>query len=536
VKSWKRRAARWLFAAAVALFTLSETAAHAEPAPEIEPETFDQGFYLDSRGARVPFEPMYERWFGSSRYTLSPVRTVLENIALLGMEASLYWVNWRSSTVDWQYPDLAAKLSSREAFRFDDNLLTTNYVFHPFAGTTHYVVTRANGFGVLGGFAGAVGSSAVYELVLEWKEVVSMNDLVVTPFGGMAMGEFFYQLGNYLNSEPPSGRSHAGVGEALHQSVKATVGLPRDLHNAIDTPRPPPSVPRDNLGLSSAYWHRFRVLAAVESLSNHRGLFGPLVGWDGSFELAALPGFLRVGQFERGFSNGNFTSFNVRLAFAGEAHDSELSFDSHLFGHYQQDFRATAHGKRGYANEAALGVGLDYLTRTANGQSDAYGVVHLLRPTERVWVTLGPLLLNFNLDLAADFAGVHSIAYETYVEPYSPEGSKSSLLRHGYAHSWGFSGGTGAALQADGLELGARARWGRYESIEGAERYEEDVTREPHGSETLLKVAAYLRVEPARSLFSGKVELARDLRFSSLGALDEQRSENRFLTALGLRF
>jgi hypothetical protein len=352
----------------------------------------------------------------------------------------------------------------------------------------------------------------------------------------MAMGEFFYQLGNYLNSEPPSGRSHAGVGEALHQSVKATVGLPRDLHNALDTPGSPPSVPRDNLGLSSAYWHRFRVLGAVETLSNHRGPFGPLLGWDGSFELAAMPGFLRVGQFERAFSNGNFSSFNVRLAFAGGAHDSELSFDSHLFGHYQQDFQAAADGKRGYANEAALGVGLDYLTRSARGQNDAYGVVHLLRSTERVWFALGPLLLNFNLDLAVDFASLHSIAYESYVEPYSPKGSKSSLLRHGYAHSWGFSGGMAAALQMGGLELGARARWGRYESIEGAERYEEDVTRAPHGTETLLGIAAYLRVEPAGSPFSGKVELARDLRFSSLGALDEQQSDNRFLTALGLRF
>ncbi len=496
----------------------------------------ERGFFIDQRGRRVAFEPLYEGWFGAQRYELYPLRAILENIGLLGVEVALYWSDPSSNFVDWQFPDLGSKLTSREAFRFDDNLLRTNYVYHPFAGTIHYVTTRANGFGVLPSFAAAAGSSAIYELLLEWKELVSLNDLVVTPFGGTAMGEFFYQLGNYINSEPVDAESHSGVGEVLHEGVEATLGLPRDLHDAIDSPRPPPSVPKDNLGLSSAYFHRFRALAALESIDTPSGPAGPLLGWDLDFALAAMPGFLRVGKFKRSFSNGNFTSFQGRLLFARGAHDSELLFDSHLFGRYEQDVRAAADGKSGYANEVALAVGLDYFTTAARHRGDAYGIVHLLKPTERLWLELGPAQLHFATEAAIDFAAVHSIAYETYAQVYGEEGTKSSLQRHGYAHAWGFSGGALATLAYGGLELGARARFGHYESLEGADRTQEEVTQEMHGTEDILRVSSYLRAEPTRSPFAGKLELAVDSRRSSLREIIGKRRDVRFLTAFGLRF
>lgn len=535
-----RGAGRWLsVAAGLAALSLLAAPASAEPGRGGAPQAFAaHGYYLDPRGARVAFEPMYEGWFGPERYPFSPLRAALENVGLLGVELGVYWSDFSSSVVDWQFSDLSSKLTSREAFRFDDNLLTTNYVFHPFAGTTHYVVTRSNGFPVWGGLAVAAASSAIYEFVLEWKELVSLNDLVVTPIGGTAMGEFFYQLGNYLNSEPPAAHRHAGVGEVLHQSAKSTLGLPRGVHDALDRPEPSPWAARDNLGLSSAYFHSFRVLAAQQSIQDRNGLVGRVFGADASFELAAMPGFQRVGQFQRWFSTGNFTSCKVRLFLEPGAHlhDTELAFDSHLLGHYQQDLRAAPGGKRGYANELALGMGLDYVTQGWPGSNDAYGVVHVLRPVERAWLALGPALLSFGLDAAADFASVHSIAYETYAARYGELGTKSSLIRHGYAHGLGLSTGVAAALEVTPFELGARGQYAHYESLDGAERYQETVTQQPHGSETVTRFAAYLRAEPAGSTFSGKLELLRNARRSALGRIVEERSTTRFVTAIGARF
>jgi hypothetical protein len=536
-KTRRGRLGRLLLAVAFGSLWLGATTARADPRRGAPPDAFvDQGYYLDPRGVRVAFEPMYTGWFGAQRYGLHPVRALIENVGLLGIEVGVYWSDFSSSVVDWQFPDLGTKLTSNEAFRFDDNLLTTNYVFHPFAGTSHYAVTRSNGFGVWGGFAAAAGSSAIYELLLEWKELVSLNDLVVTPIGGTAMGEFFYQLGNYINSEPPAGQSHAGVAEALHQGTKTTLGLPRDVHDLLDRPSPPPSAARDNLGLSSAYWHRFRVYAAQEGVDDGRGPVRRLLGADATLELAAMPGFLRAGQFARAFSNGNFTSCTARILLDRNAHDTELAFDSHLLGHYQQDIRDTASGRRGYANELAFSMKLDYVTQSWGGRSDSYGIVHVLRPVERAWLALGPAEVHFGADISADFASIYSIAYESYTARYGEPGTKSSLKRHGYAHGFGFSGAGVAAFKLSGFELGARGEYGHYESLDGVERFQEQVTSQPHGSETLVRVLAYLRAEPEGSSFSGKLELLRDLRVSRLGEFEEQRDTVRFATAVGARF
>ena len=48
------------------------------------------------------------------------------------------------------------------------------------------------------------------------------------------MGEFFFQLGNYINSEPPSAASHSGVGEVLHQGAEAAAEFQKFLdHRGI---------------------------------------------------------------------------------------------------------------------------------------------------------------------------------------------------------------------------------------------------------------------------------------------------------------
>jgi hypothetical protein len=278
------------------------------------------------------------------------------------------------------------------------------------------------------------------------------------------------------------------------------------------------------------------VLAAQEGIEQRQGPVRRLLGADASFELAAMPGFQRIGRFERGFSNGNFTWCTARILLDRDAHDTELAFDSHLFGHYQQDLQATASGKRGYANELAFGMGLDYVTQSWLGANDAYGIVHVLRPVERAWLALGPAEAHFSVGLAADFASIHAIAYETYAERYGELGTKSSLKRHGYAHALGISGGGVAAFKAFGFELDARGEYGHYESLDGAERFQEEVTDQPHGSETLVRVAASLRFEPESTTLSAKLELRRDLHASWLGGIEEQRENTRFSSGLGVRF
>jgi hypothetical protein len=502
-------------------------------------EPLETDYYSDPTGKRGAFTPTYQRWFGSERQPTRFWRAMLENVAVSGLELAIYWYDWDSSVVDWQFPDLSTKLTSREAFRLDDNLLQTNYIFHSFAGGTHYVVSRSNGFGVLGAFATTAASSALYELVLEWKEVVSFNDLIVTPFGGMALGEFFHQLGNYLNSQPPQ-VDHAGLETLAHETSLIVVAGPNQLHDALDDEKPPPPVYADNLGLSSAYYHRFRVLLGRDLLEDDRGRTGAAFSADGKFELAAMPGFLRAGKFSLWYSNGNFTSLDARLAYGLGADQSarnvELTFDSHLCGWYEQDLEATPDGRRGQAHEIAVASGLQYAERWLLGRNDEYGIIHLPHPLQRAWFALGPVMVRLGVDVSPDFGSLHSAAYETYASRYGREGTKSSLLRHGYFHGWGLSAGASAALIAGGFELGVDARYGRYESIDGLERVQEEVTREPHGREALAELQAHLAFEPRGAPVATQIEAVQTVRNSALESIETQRITRRLTFGLGMHF
>jgi hypothetical protein len=505
-------------------------------------EPLEDDYYTDPTGKRAAFTPVYEGWFGSDRYPTRYWRAAWENLAVSGLELAIYWYDWDSIVVDWQFPDVGTKLTSREAFRLDDNLLQTNYLFHSFAGGTHYVVSRTNGFGVLGAWATTAASSALYELVLEWKEIVSFNDLITTPFGGMAMGEFFHQLGNYLNSQPPQ-VDHVGLETVAHETSLILVAGPNQLHDALDDEKPPPPVYADNLGLSSAYHHRFRVLLGRDLIEDDRGRSGAVFSTDGKFELAAMPGFQRAGKFSLWYTNGNFTSFDARLAYGlgapgygGSARNVELTFDSHLVGWYEQDFEPTADGLRGQAHEVAVATGLRYAERWLLGRNDHYGIVHLPHPVQRTWIALGPAKVRLGVEVSPDFGSLYSAAFETYAFRYGREGTKSSLKRHGYFHGWGLSAGASAALIAGGFELGADARYGRYESIDGVERVQEEVTREPHGREAVTELEAHLAFEPRGVAVATQIELSQSIRSSALAAIETLRFTRRLTFGLGAHF
>jgi hypothetical protein len=521
-------------AAVLALLMAMSLPAYGEPRAATPAE-----LYVDRTGKVVPFHPVYESWFGSDRYQPNYGRAAVENALMMALEVAIYWYDPAINVVDWQFPDLDSKLSSSEAVRFDDNLLRTNYVFHPIAGSSHYLLTRVNGFGIPGSFAVAAGSSAAYELLFEWRELVSVNDLIVTPFGGMAMGEFVHQLNNYLNSEAPSVRTELreSPGSVVRGAAANTLGIFRRAHDELDHPAAPRRVPRDNLGLSSAYGHEFRIRVEQSAVENGHRRSGELYAFASELELQAMPGFLRPGRFSRWYANGNFTSFDLRVGFNGASRENEMVFDSHLAGWYSQAIRRSSAGLRGHAFESGVASGLVYVDRQWMGKRDEYGIVHFPHPVQRAWLFFGPAAIELSADVSADFASVRSASYALYAERFGTVGTKSSLMRHSYAHSWGASAGAAAAVLLDSFELGGSVRFGHYESIDGIERTQEEVVDDTHGVERLLDLRAHMQLEPKDSSVSARAEYRAMRRDSRLAEEFRQSSTFRsFTVGLGLRF
>jgi hypothetical protein len=496
-------------------------------------------FFIDDQGRLQRFSTTYQSWFGPERHPRQYARAAMENGLITILEMAFYWYDPQSNSVDWQFPDVSSKLQSASAVRFDDNLMRTNYLYHPFAGQSHYLFTRVNGFSVGESFLTAAAFSTAYEMLLEWRELVSINDLIVTPVGGTAVGEFFNQLGGYLNSEPPHAHLHVRqpAPVVVRDGAEVTLGLPQHLHESFDEPEYPVLLPPDTNGLSSAYHHAFRLTAGLEAAGNGTSRWQELYQINGRFQLVAMPGFLRPGGFHRWFGTGNFTSSRVRVAFAGRESDIEVHFDSDLFGHYGQNVRSSPGGRTGFANELGIGTGLRYLDRRLFGRTDQLGIVHLLRPVDRAWFLFGPARLELALDLSPDFASIHSAAYESYVRRFGTDGTKSSLIRHGYLHTWGVSGGAVVALSAGDARIEASGRYGHYESIEGLERNQEEVSVDSHGTETVRDLAFAFELEPRGSPLSARFELAETRRGSRLEPdLHATRTHRRVSVGLGLAF
>ncbi len=78
-------------------------------------------------------------------------------------------------------------------FFWDRDWWWTNFVLHPYQGSLAYMSARSSGFSPLGSFLASTVSSTLWEWFGE-KTTPSMNDMIYTPLGSVAVGEMFLRL------------------------------------------------------------------------------------------------------------------------------------------------------------------------------------------------------------------------------------------------------------------------------------------------------------------------------------------------------
>ena len=130
-------------------------------------------------------------------------KAVLSFFTLMAYSQTRYWLEYSKFVEDWQYrftwKDQSKRWFSLDAWRFDSNAFSTNWT-HALSGALYYNMARTHHLKALPSALFAVAGAAYWELVAEWREVVSVNDLVVTSVGGIALGEAWYRLGKSLST------------------------------------------------------------------------------------------------------------------------------------------------------------------------------------------------------------------------------------------------------------------------------------------------------------------------------------------------
>ncbi len=458
-----------------------------------------------------------------------------------------YWADYHRWVEDWQYEltceDQYRRFLTTEAIRFDSNNYVTNWT-HVIAGAFYYQMARTNYLTWKESLLAAFVSSLTYEYVSEWREVISINDMFMTSFGAISVGEAWFQLSDvFHHSRSPFRR------------VLAFMNPVNEINHFLDR-RKPASRLFDEPG-----WHGF-TLSTGWRHSSETGRPSFDAGWIGvETEMLRIPGYGRPGAFRKVLKDTSLSELAIDVALRRRRPEDGhlrggLSEEVDLYARvvpmawYRQDVDDAG---RGYALSIGLGsafsyvrkrptlydatnvaVHIDPLPGTPTDFRDKMSVTHLVGPVVD-WTRFGRgFKLRLVADAYVDFAMMTAYAFNAYSAVHSIEGMKTTLGYFGYHYALGASASGRVDLEWGHFWVRGQASAHTYGSWENRDRFQSELTNDAHAADSrtrlLLKAGWRLPSVPLRVF--GAVEAIH--RQGRIG--DVRASGNETRTFAGLSY
>jgi hypothetical protein len=166
-------------------------------------------------GRRMRFQTRCGLLFVASSLAASPVVRAQDSVPAPPAGASFWratagvatvnWVTWAYNWYVQRWPwanvgtqSWAANL--RHGFVWDNDCFLDNQLAHPYHGSLYHSSARAAGYRFWGSLPFVAAGSATWELFGE-NITASLNDLINTTLGGVAIGEVTYRLSSMLGSK-----------------------------------------------------------------------------------------------------------------------------------------------------------------------------------------------------------------------------------------------------------------------------------------------------------------------------------------------
>lgn len=405
----------------------------------------------------------------------------VENLALVGYGYSSYWIHVEDNVVDWELswstPSFREKLWTFEAVRLDSNTFQTNTILHPAAGVYTYLAARGSRLGVGESFGFAVASSAIWEFFAEYREKVSINDLIFTPLAGPSVGEPLHQLGIFFER---------GEDNLLTRLLSLGFSPFRFLNRYVGGWMPLRARTVDDLGFPSDIWHRFEIFAGGSVEIDATGLRLPERYIGAQTEIIDVPKYDKPGTVTHSLRAGAITSMRLSgLLDDRGIHQSDFVSRGMLGGVYSQAIdRDGENGLSGYALFAGPSTAFNYATHTYDARADdKLGVVNTLGGRFDATIYQGRLRARIGIEAYADFAAVNSMAIDDYRDKYGDDGLKTVLGKRQYYFALGATIRPTVSVSYRGIDLGGQVTQDFFESIEGLDRFQERVKNDVHLSD-----------------------------------------------------
>jgi hypothetical protein len=421
------------------------------------------------------------------------------------------------NVLDWDRPSLRQRLTG-EAWRYDNNGPVINFLLHPLSGAAFYSLARANRLGVAESFAYGVAASTAWEYIIEFKEKISINDMIVTPLGGLAIGAFADKLARYLNDVPPVGALHAAAQWVFGPSIR--------LHRTMDGEPPPEGVARDSLGLAATFWHAFELEyeGGWIGQQGHASWSVHDFGFRGT--LASLPGYRRPGSFGRWFYDADVSRLGFGMDWARSDAGSHLVTDTLLAGYHRQTLRGRAAAPRGVMWTAAAALEYRFRHTRAFGFDDREGVLGLPGPAFDLYAASKDVRAELSARANAEFAGQTSVAAPEWQEDHPGVRTKAIVQREGYFYGWGGSLAAWGEVAVGPFWTRAHVRSGWYDSQEGLDRAQERLEDDTEFHEIVKEYGVSFGVELCPALRVGVAHEVRH-RLSTAGSTLANRAAER---------
>jgi hypothetical protein len=488
MKAWRQGTA-----ALLATITLTATVSADEPVPPCEgapptgaapPEAtrLPAGCYLDIDGRLKSPTDVYDRRLDE----LDPSHLITFGELLVFLGAGIVWyaADDERNLADWDFPSWEQRFTL-EAWTFDNNHFPINWMGHPLSGAAYYAFPRANDHSVWVSNTYGFMTSFLWEFLVEFREKVSVNDLIATFGAGLNIGEFAHKLWRYFSGVPKDS-------SVAQDFLAGTLGFPVFLKRAVYGDPQYVEGPYDAYGFANRIGQHLAVGIETRLNSFGEGDDARLVSTHGmriGGRLSSIPGEGQPGRFAMFFHEADVVEAWLSAAVGSDARQWDLLAETHLLGMYGQDIDRAG---RGFTGIVSLESAYRYRFWDFDGYNDRLGIFHFPGLGAEVRYVGDGVAFGAHWRFNGDFAGIHSAAFPAWRDAVVKEGDneKTILKKHGYYFGWGVSSRFGGQLQLGPVDVRGAASVAAYDSQEGLDRNQADINLDVEATDRVHEAEA----------------------------------------------
>jgi len=416
-------------------------------------------------------------------------RALLETSVLLG----IFHIRYKKTHTAWvegvhkyqaKWDDQKEKIFNWKNWNYDANCFELNWQ-HALAGGVYYNISRTNNLSVLESFLMSWASSSYWEFIVEYRSDISINDHILTPLGGLSVGEAWFQLGRFFAERP----------DTLSQ-VLSFLNPILKLNRFFDRRRIRDLPPDDPTG-----WHEFNLDLGLRNIKMQNNDYSQTALYAGlQTQIITIPEYGQPGSESRFVKQPLYSEIQLDITGLGRAAEEHNLFSRVvLFGYFWQNIDSLNRGYSLYLGgtsafsmfkkkEGSTNFPCSFKGRSPDELkldeprdfADKLAAVHIIGPVFDWKRFAKHLNIRLVLDMCVDFGIVNSFVFNAYSRQFDFSGVKTPLLVNGYYYGWGTSLSSRLDIAWRNVSLQTFLKYQSYGSIEGKDRFQHLVTDDFH--------------------------------------------------------